>query len=254
MPNWRTAVGIARSCLIYWRPGRQGALGRWYRPMVPSGCLAFDIGAHLGDRSIAFARLGARVVAVEPQPALLPLLRRITGSTPAITVLPLAVGARPGTASLSVSQATPTVSSLSGDWVRAMRSDHPGFRRVRWDDVATVSVTTLDRLIAEYGVPAFCKIDVEGLEAEVLQGLGQPLQALSFEFIPGAIDVALACVERLGQLASYRYNVAIAEQRRFQLPAPVDAATLSAWLTAAGSGTRSGDVYAFLDEPGPPTD
>mgnify|MGYP001547694548 CR=1 FL=1 len=251
MSDWRTAAGIARSCLIYWRPGRQAALTRWYRPMVPPGSLAFDIGAHLGDRSIAFARLGARVVAVEPQPALLPVLRRITAPVPAITVLPLAVGARPGTARLSVSRATPTVSSLSGDWVHAMQSRHPGFRRVRWDGEATVSVTTLDQLIAEHGVPAFCKIDVEGLEADVLVGLGQPLQAVSFEFIPGAIEVALACVQRLGQLAHYRYNVAIAEQRRFQLPAPVDAATLSAWLTAAGSGSRSGDVYAFRSDPPP---
>ena len=31
--------------------------------------LAFDIGAHVGDRTAAFRRLGARVVAVEPQPA-----------------------------------------------------------------------------------------------------------------------------------------------------------------------------------------
>jgi hypothetical protein len=39
-------------------------LSRFVRP----GDLAFDIGSHVGDRVSSFRRLGARVVAVEPQP------------------------------------------------------------------------------------------------------------------------------------------------------------------------------------------
>ena len=41
-----------------------------YRQFVKRGDLVFDIGAHVGDRVAAFRRLGAKVVAVEPQPAL----------------------------------------------------------------------------------------------------------------------------------------------------------------------------------------
>ena len=45
-------------------------------------------------------------------------------------------------------------------------------------------MTTLDTLVAEYGEPAFCKIDVEGFEVEALKGLSRPLRALSFEYGP----------------------------------------------------------------------
>jgi hypothetical protein len=84
---------------------------------------------------------------------------------------------------------------------------------VRWDKGASVRVTTLDALIARYGAPAFCKIDVEGGEFDVLRGLSYPLKALSFEYIPATVDVALACVERLSELGRYEYNWAPSEPR-----------------------------------------
>ena len=52
---------------------------RFYRPFVPAGGLAFDIGAHTGNRLHAFLALGARVVAVEPQPELVARLERRFG-------------------------------------------------------------------------------------------------------------------------------------------------------------------------------
>ena len=86
-----------------------------------------------------------------------------------------------------------------------------GFRHVRWNTRATVAVTTLDALIAAHGEPAFCKIDVEGSELAVLQGLSQPLAALSFEYTPAAPMDAVACVARLCTLGAYRFNASIGE-------------------------------------------
>ncbi|MEZ4639278.1 MAG: FkbM family methyltransferase [Caldilineaceae bacterium] len=45
------------------------------------------------------------------------------------------------------------------------------FAHVTWDEAIDVPVITLDSLIAQHGVPVFCKIDVEGFEHAVLQGL-----------------------------------------------------------------------------------
>ena len=58
-----------------------------------------------------------------------------------------------------------------------------------------VEVTTLDRLIAIYGAPTFCKIDVEGSELQVLEGLTEALPALSFEFLPVSIKRAYGCID-----------------------------------------------------------
>jgi len=235
---------LLRSLVVYWRPGRQPALRRWYREFVPPGSLVFDVGAHLGDRSVAFARLGARVIALEPQPALVPVLRFLTRRERTITVLQTAAGAAQTQAALRVSEATPTVSSLSSDWIASVQQANRGFRHVRWESTVLVPVTTLDALIEQYGVPAFCKIDVEGFEAEVLQGLGQPLAAVSFEFIPGAMDVTEACLQRLEALAEYQYNVALGERRCFVFADWVDQHTLLRWLHSGGCGVMSGDIYA----------
>jgi predicted RNA methylase len=41
----------------------------FYSQFVSSGDLVFDVGANVGNRSKIFSRLGARVIAFEPQPA-----------------------------------------------------------------------------------------------------------------------------------------------------------------------------------------
>lgn len=241
--------GLLRSLVVYWRPGRQPGLRRLYAPFVREGDVVFDVGAHLGDRSVAFASLGAQVVALEPQPAVAAWLRRIVGRNPRIVLRSEAVGAAPGTARLAVSRRTPTVSTLSDEWRASMSSTHPGFERVRWDDFVEVSVTTLDALIDVHGIPSFCKIDVEGFEAEVLAGLSHPVRALSVEFVIGDTGGAEACFERLRTLGAYRYNVVIGEGRDFVFESWCDAESMLAWLGRGADGASSGDVYARLAGP-----
>lgn len=243
LARFRRFLGTLRSLCIYWRPGRQRGLQRFYSQFMAAGDLVFDLGAHVGDRSAAFARLGARVVALEPQPQLLPVLRRAVRGAGDVTVIASAVGASPGEARLRLCSANPTVSSLSADWMSTVTRSNPGFSRVSWDDDVTVPVTTLDALIADHGVPAFCKIDVEGFESAVLAGLTQPVPALSFEFVPGTESIALACVERLDQLGDYRYNIVLGEQRGFVLPDWQASGAIRHWLETHGC-RQSGDVYA----------
>jgi FkbM family methyltransferase len=191
-------------------------------------------------------------VAVEPQPDFVRVLRFLFGRDPDVVVLPQAVGAQAGREALRIATATPTVSSLSPAWMDTVTADRR-FGRVRWDRTVAVEVVTLDTLIATYGRPAFCKVDVEGFEAEVLSGLSRPIDALSFEYLPQAHDAGLAAlteVERLGTPAGgYEYNYSPVETMRFAAESWLDAADLVRLLDRVRPLGRSGDVYARLATP-----
>lgn len=240
------ALGLAFSFLIYYGlPFHHRALTRIYAPFIRPGDLCFDIGAHLGDRIRAWSRLGARVVALEPQPGLMNWLRRWYGHQANITLVEQAVSAQPGTANLWISRLTPSISTISDQW-RTKVQENRRFAGARWEEQIPVPVTTLDALIAQYGKPAFCKIDVEGAELDVLRGLSQPLPALSFEYIPAAMEIALGCIDRMSQLGDYEYNWRVSEWPRLRSPAWLSSQEMLAQLKSMSPEDNSGDVYARL--------
>lgn len=239
--------GIGRSLAMYHAiPGRHARMAAFYRQFLGRGDLAFDIGAHVGSRVRAWRRIGARVVAVEPQPDCLRVLRLLYGRNPAVRIVPVAVGPRPGRAALAVSSATPTVSTMAPAWIDEVTRDHR-FARVRWDQSIEVPVVTLDELIAAHGEPAFAKIDVEGFEVGVLSGLTRPLRALSFEYLPPAHSDALAALDLVAGLGRYRYNYSPVETMRWAAPEWLDADGLVRLLDRYRPLGRSGDVYARLE-------
>src|SRR5438067_164081 len=117
----RRAWGITRSLVMYHgQPGKQRCMSGLYRQFLGPGDLGFDVGAHVGSRVRAWRRLGVRVIAIEPQPDCLRVLRLLYGRDRGVTIEPRAVGARAGRARLAVSTATPTVSSMSPEWIESM--------------------------------------------------------------------------------------------------------------------------------------
>ncbi len=246
-PGLAAALGLARSLLMYYAiPGRARGWRRFYSHFVSAGDLCFDLGAHVGNRSAALLALGARVVALEPQPLPAAALRRLHGRNPRLTLLPLAAGRTAGRAELLVSRRAPTVSTLSALWAEQVAAT-PGFANIAWDQRLEVRLTTLDALIAEYGLPALCKIDVEGYELDVLQGLSQPIALISFEYIPAVMPAALACLERLAALGNYQFNLMRSEAPQLALPAWVSAEELAARLRQIPAHGRAGEVYALLE-------
>lgn len=242
----RSTLGLLRSLAIYYgRPWRQRALTRFYAELLAPGDLAFDIGAHVGNRSRALYRAGARVVAVEPQQPFAGFLRRTLPR--GVTLVEAAAGPSESMAELAVSRLHPTVSSLTQGFSDSAAAA-PGFAHVRWDARQTVRVTTLDALIAAHGLPRFVKIDVEGYELDVLRGLSAPVPLIAIEYLPALPDPARQAVDWLAR-SPYRFNVVTGESHRFLWSDWQDADAMRDWLAARAPTDRSGDLYARLDPP-----
>jgi FkbM family methyltransferase len=220
-------------------------MDRLYCGFVRRGDLVFDIGAHVGDRVASFRRLGARVVAVEPQPAMARVLRLVYGLRPGVIIEREAVGRSAGTTRLMINVDNPTVSTASRGFVSAAR-DSPGWEGQRWSKSVTVAMTTLDALIDKHGEPAFIKIDVEGFEEEALAGLTRPVKALSFEFTIIQREIALVCIERCLAIGYRRFNAALGESQSLVTADWVDGQEIIRWLLALPNAANSGDIYVAL--------
>jgi FkbM family methyltransferase len=216
------------------------ALRSFYGRFLGKGDLCFDVGANIGNRTEVFRNLGARVIAVEPQSACVRALREAFGKDPDVVIVPQGLADAPGEAELSVCEEAPTISTMSARWREEGRfsTEH------QWKRVEKVPLTTLDALIAEHGIPRFCKIDVEGFELSVLRGLSRPLPCISFEFTREFWGDAKACVARLETLGSLELNVSLAETMEFHLPAWVSAEGLDAAIEALPDPRLWGDIYA----------
>lgn len=144
------------------------------------GDIALDIGANIGYYTLHTARAvgpAGRVVAIEPDPSNLALLRAnlTRNDCRNADVVPCALGAEEGTVALRQH------SSNRGRLAFARgRHDHP---------TVSVPLRRGATVLAELGVrPRVAKIDVEGAEPEVLAGLGDLPEVIMLEFMPSMLQ------------------------------------------------------------------
>jgi FkbM family methyltransferase len=179
-----------------------------YRRLLPPGSLCFDVGANIGAMSAALLESGARVISFEPSPTVLPELHARCAHHPNWTCVAVAIGREAGSATF-YERKSHAQSGLLHDWegeVMATRN---------------VPVIPLDAAIRDFGLPDYCKIDVEGGELQVLEGLTQPIPLLSFEFHlnkPSDIEKTIACLRRLQTFGEAEINLTNAEQATLQFP------------------------------------
>jgi FkbM family methyltransferase len=170
---------------------------------------AFDIGANRGEWTTALRSLTSRVVAVEPQAECTEEMEVKFGRDPDVEIVSSAVAEQVGTRALHRTTTSSEHASMSEEWRQASAALR--LPSNEWLEPIEVPVTTLDKLIEEYGTPGFCKVDVEGLEPEVFRGLGVPLQSVAFEFHHEMLNAVKQCVERLEQLGRYSYGLYLDE-------------------------------------------
>jgi FkbM family methyltransferase len=212
----------------------------FYSKIVKKNELCFDVGANYGNRSEVFLKLGAKVIAFEPQPKPLRFLKRKFKNN--ITILDKALGSHPGKSDLYISSAS-TLTSMSKEWIEKVKTNR--FKQADWNNKIEVEMTTLDEMIIKYGKPDFCKIDVEGFEFEVLKGLTQPIGIISFEFtIPEFVDKAIECLNYLNNLGKIICNFSPGETLTFALEEWLNATDfMEMFKTLPAKGIVDGDIY-----------
>jgi FkbM family methyltransferase len=172
------------------------------------GNVIFDIGANDGCKTDVFLRLGAKVVAVEPDETNIKILngkfldKRIFRRP--VTVAGKAVSDRAGEMTMWIDAPGSALNTLNPKWVDTLRYNSGRFgQRLHFEQKKTVLTTTLGKLIAEYGVPFYIKIDVEGHEQNVLRGLNQSVPYVSFEVnLPEFREEGMECIRILNELNS----------------------------------------------------
>lgn len=213
----------------------------FYAQFVTENTLCFDLGANTGSRVNVFLQLGAHVVAVEPQPDCIQILQRL--QHPHLHIVQAAVGSAEGQQEMVFAQPN-IVSSLSGEFMTKLK-DSGVCQGIQWGRSQPVPVTTLAILIEKFGLPGFIKVDVEGYEYEVLQGLSQPIPALSLEFHSLYLEPALQCITHLENLGKIQLNYTMFEDMRWQLEDWVPPAQMRQILEQYRSNHRllAGDIY-----------
>jgi FkbM family methyltransferase len=237
--------GLARS-LYNATTGRRASrlhslMSKFYGALLPRNALVFDIGANVGSYSAIFSSLGARVVALEPNADCVRHIQLSYGHE-RIEAIQAVVGSQDGLATLSLSDERDDISSASKDWIAAIQREHDDYCGL-WSKEVTVPMLKLDTLIGRYGVPYFIKIDVEGLEEQVLDGLSTQPSLLSFEFNTAYLDATLRCLRKELFLTTSLFNFAMGDPVSFELSTWVRADELAQALGEIGKGDRYGDIF-----------
>ena len=220
------------------RRREQNFFGQFVRP----NDLVFDVGACFGEKTSIFLKLGARVVAIEPATASLAELRHKFANDPRVAIIPYAASAKNGWGSLAICEQEPAITTMSKSWVT-----HSRFAKdFRWTRVQKIPLVTLNTLIQKYGQPAFCKIDVEGYETNVLHGLTTSLPLISFEFHRELLNKTFKSLRYLDSLGQVHFNYTAYDSMHFLLPRWLDYRSLSKHLSAQTDRYLWGDIYAKL--------
>jgi FkbM family methyltransferase len=206
---------------------RRGKEIEFYRQLLSGfrqGDLIFDVGANHGAKTDVFLRLGAQVVAIEPDNVNQQILKekflRYRLTRKPVVIVGKALSDKKKVERMWVDEPGSAKNTLSRKWVETLRGDEERFgHRLNFGQWTEVETTTLEQLITEQGLPFFIKIDVEGHELSVLQGLHRPVPYLSFEVnLPEFKSEGLACIERLAGLAcDGKFNYASDCQQGFLL-------------------------------------
>jgi FkbM family methyltransferase len=225
-------------------------VARFYAQLLKRGDVYFDVGANIGNRIspiIGTLRKGkGKIVAIEPQAECVAVLKKKFGSK--IVIIPKGCGEHEGEQAMAISNDDNRLSSFAAGWIEATgESGRFASMTTGWNEKRTIKMTTLDRLIEEFGTPRFIKIDVEGYELEVLKGLTQPVEMISFEYTtPESTEQCIECIKRINDISQGKIlcNYSVGESMEWALPEWLSFKEMIAQIASTSVfGEGFGDIY-----------
>ncbi|MFX1388576.1 MAG: FkbM family methyltransferase [Promethearchaeota archaeon] len=212
---------------------------KFFLQFIKRGDLCFDVGANIGKISNILLNIGAKVICIEPQKSCLKSLNILFRNNENVIIVNKALGAKEGNGEIYICDDANAMSTLSEDFINKSRYSED----YNWRKKSKVAITTLDKLIQIYGLPKYCKVDVEGYELEVFQGLSKKIPIISFEFHMEFINIANECLKLLSILGDIEVNFAKSDVKELILDKWVSPQDLTKFLKSIKDEFLWGDIY-----------
>jgi FkbM family methyltransferase len=179
---------------------------------------------------------GAKVICIEPQPRCVEILKKRFFERTDVVIVQKGVASKEGVLPLAVCSNDIPLASFSQEWKKLHTQQ-------LWDQEINVPMTTLDKLIKQYGKPSFCKIDVEGFEYEVFRGLTVSVPYFSFEFHGAVLTDTEKCIAYLHQLGNAAFNYSLYSNHRLVLSSWTSGKEILQQLKKIHDPKLCGDIY-----------
>ena len=211
----------------------------FFRPFVNKGDLIFDVGADGGRFTTNFFNMGAKVISIEPQKKSFKKLHERFSKSKKVILECKALGEKSGYETIYICEDAANITTLSDKW----RTKGRFSEKFEWKKTENIKISTLDQLINQYGLPKFCKIDVEGYEFNVLKGLTMKIPIISIEYTKEFLNDAEKCLNHLKSLGKLRLNYISREDFSFKLAKWTNQKKLLEILNQEPDDLAWGDIY-----------
>jgi FkbM family methyltransferase len=169
----------------------------------------FDIGANEGFISYFFLEENFKVIAVEPDKRNQKILEARFRSNNGFKLIKKGASDEEKIAPFFIHNRNSSLNTFSEKWKDSIEFRNQGDSFSESENF--IELTTIDQIIEDVGIPSFIKIDVEGHELEVINGLNIKIPLLSFEAnFPEFKEETFGIIEKLCHIdeeCTFNYSI-----------------------------------------------